>query len=94
MPNLLTGNKKEDGQVKLEEAKHLRHGQTVYLVGHWDSNGQPSKCRVTGKVQTWKTRPNEVRVPVKRGLYDHGAITHRNLDRFTLKEPATKKRKR
>lgn len=80
--------------MTLNEAKRLRHGQTVWIKGHWDSDGSPSKCRVTGKVQTWKTRPNEVRVPIKRGMYEYGSITHGNLDRFTLKQPASRKRRR
>ena len=80
--------------MTLNEAKHLRYRQTVYIKGEYDSDGSPSKCRVNGKPQTWKTRPNEVKVPVKRGLYDFGYITHRNLDRFTLKAPASRKRKR
>ena len=78
--------------MTLTEAKRLRHGQTVYIKGYWDSDGSPSKCRVTGKVQTWKTRPNEVKVPVKRGLREYGYITHHDLDRFTLTKPTPKKR--
>ena len=77
--------------MRLSEAKALRHGQTVYLTDHFDSTGRASKARVSGKVQTWKTRPNEVKVPVKRGLYDSGYITERTLDRFTLTEPAPRK---
>ena len=80
--------------MTLNEAKRLRHGQTVWIKGAYDSDGSPSKCRVTGKVQTWKTRPDEVRVPVKRGMREYGYITHRNLDRFTLTQPASRKRKR
>lgn len=80
--------------MTLQEAKRLRYRQTVYIKGEYDSDGRASKCRVNGKVQTWKTRPNEVRVPVKRGLYEYGYITHHNLGDFTLKEPAPRKPKR
>ena len=31
--------------------------------------------RRNGKTQTWKTRPEEFRVPVKHGLYSYGQIT-------------------
>jgi hypothetical protein len=31
--------------------------------------------RRNGQTQTWKTRPNEFRVPVKHGLYDYSQIT-------------------
>lgn len=33
------------------------------------------KARRNGKTQTWKTRPDEFRVPVKHGLYEYGEIT-------------------
>lgn len=77
--------------MRLSEAKSLRYGQIVYIVGAYDSNGHASRARVNGRVQTWKTRPNEVKVPLKRGLYDTGYLTERNLDKFTLTEPAPKK---
>lgn len=31
--------------------------------------------RRNGKTQTWKTRPDEYRLPVKYGLYAYGAVT-------------------
>jgi len=77
--------------ITASQAKGLRHGQYVYLVGQYDSNGQPSKARVSGKVQTWKTRPNDFKVPLKRGLYDTGYLPPSNADRFTLTEPSPRK---
>lgn len=41
-------------------------------------NGQT--WRRNGKTQTWKTRPDEFRIPVKFGLYGYGQITHLNAD--------------
>jgi hypothetical protein len=32
--------------------------------------------RRNGATQTWKTRPEEWRVPVKYGMYTYGEITH------------------
>jgi len=32
------------------------------------------KWRRNGATQTWKTRPNDFRVPVKYGLYGYGQI--------------------
>ena len=32
--------------------------------------------RRNGKTQTWKTRPEEYRIPVKYGLYGYSEITH------------------
>lgn len=35
-------------------------------------------ARTSGRCQTWKTRPEEFRLPVKHGLYESGEITNRN----------------
>ena len=40
------------------------------------------ECRRNGQVKTWKTRPDDFSLPVKRGLYDHGYITHFDNARF------------
>jgi len=77
--------------ITANQAKGLRHGQYVYLVGEYDSTGHPSKARVSGKVQTWKTRPSDFKVPLKRGLYDTGYLTPGNANRFTLTEPPSRK---
>ncbi len=34
--------------------------------------------RVTGRCQTWKTRPEDFRLPVKYGLRESSAIEHTN----------------
>jgi len=43
-----------------------------------DKNKTPLKVRRNGKTQTWKTRPNEFRIPVKYGLYEYYNITDKN----------------
>ena len=49
-------------------------GETITIV----------RVRVSGKCQTWKTRPIEFRLPVKYGLYENSAVTHLNKDNFHL----------
>lgn len=39
-----------------------------------------TSVRASGRCQTWKTRPEEFRLPVKYGLYEHYAITHQNAN--------------
>ena len=39
--------------------------------------------RVTGACKTWKTRPDEFRLPVKYGLRDSGYIDHDNAARWS-----------
>lgn len=43
-------------------------------------NGKYWKCRRNGKTQTWKTRPDEFRIPIKFGFKFCDAITHDDLD--------------
>ena len=42
--------------------------------------------RANGKCQTWKTRPEDFKLPVKHGLYTYGYITQDNAHLFTVKE--------
>lgn len=54
--------------ITLAQALAMKHGDTLLHMTEKDSKGNPVMCRVTGKVQTWKTRPNEFVIPVKYGL--------------------------
>lgn len=42
------------------------------------SDKQPVRCRVNGKCKTWKTRPDDFRLPVKHGLRTYFYITPYN----------------
>ena len=48
--------------------------------------GKIYEHRRNGSTQTWKTRPDEFRVPVKYGLRGYGAITELNADQFHVAE--------
>jgi hypothetical protein len=43
-----------------------------------------TRVRVSGQCKTWKTRPNEFRLPIKYGLYDSWAIDQYNGVNFHL----------
>jgi len=60
--------------LTLGETLTLTHGDIVHMVHERNSDGSPVRWRVSGRVQTWVRDPNRVRVPVKYGLYSHGAI--------------------
>jgi hypothetical protein len=70
------------------EAVTLTHGQTLHCTfrkpckvvtgPRGGRTEQVVRVRVSGQCQTWKTRPDAFRVPVKHGLYDNGEITERN----------------
>lgn len=78
--------------LSLSQAKHLRHGQTVYEIGAFNADGSARRWRVSGKVKTWKTMPDRVHVPIKHGLYDSYFIEEFNLRNFTLTEPSARKK--
>ena len=44
------------------------------------------QVRASGGCKTWKTRPEEFRLPVKYGLYESGAVTQENAQDFHLVE--------
>lgn len=46
----------------------------------------PLRVRRSGKTQTWKTRPEEFKVPVKYGLYESTYITHLNAHEWNVQE--------
>jgi len=82
--------------ITFDQARQLTHGQIVHCeivrlcVRHVGPRGgvqtRTVQARVSGKVQTWKTRPGEFRVPVKYGLYEHGEITHTNANQWHVEE--------
>lgn len=53
----------------LEELKALEGGREVIVL---DRNGRWRRAKVNGKPKTWKTRPGDVRVALKYGLYEYG----------------------
>lgn len=70
--------------LTLEQAKALQGYETLYHRIETNSDGSAKRWRVNGKVKTWKTRPAEVRIPVKHGLYDYDYVTEKELDLVSL----------
>jgi hypothetical protein len=79
--------------LTLEQAKHLRHGQTLYTPGYFNADGTVQRWRVNGVPKTWKTQPGRVQVPIKHGLREHWYVDETNLHGFTLEEPPAKKKR-
>lgn len=65
--------------ITLENAKNLQPGDVLV-------NGRGHRWKVNGKVKTWKTRPNEVKIPVKHGLYAYDYVTQNDLHLVTLEK--------
>lgn len=43
-----------------------------------------TRCRTNGALRTWKTRPNDFRLPIKHGMRDYGEIVPSNATHFHL----------
>jgi hypothetical protein len=72
--------------LTLEQAKKLEVGTVLYDLQYRNSDGSPQRWKVNGKPKTWKTRPEQVKVPVKRGMYQYGYVTESTVSCFSLKE--------
>jgi hypothetical protein len=77
--------------ITKEQAMALRHGQELHFGVCKSTTGPRGgvkvtqvRVRVSGQCQTWKTRPEDFRVPVKHGLYSNGEIVPSNAAQFHL----------
>ena len=55
-------------------------GTIFYHASHTNADGTPTRCRVTGKCKTWKTRPDMFELPVKHGMFQAFYINERNCN--------------
>jgi hypothetical protein len=67
--------------MTLDQAKALQTGDYVHHVTKKNRDGSPMRARVTS-VKTWKTRPTEIIVSVKHGLYDYAKFNESELDQI------------
>src|SRR3989304_8938241 len=78
--------------ITKEQAVSARLGDSFHYCGRRECSSKTGprgaitisvvRVRVTGKCQTWKTRPTEWRLPVKYGLYESTAIEHSNAEQW------------
>jgi hypothetical protein len=72
--------------VTMQEAMTHR---TFYHVTLKNSDGTAVRCRANGRCKTWKTRPDDFRLPVKYGLRECFYITPHNAKDWQTTEPTT-----
>jgi len=72
--------------ITFERAKKLRIGDIIHWQRGTNADGSCQRWRVNGAVKLWKTRPNDIRVPIKRGLREFGYLTENTLCDFHLAE--------
>ena len=70
--------------ITLEQAKSLKPGDILYHVKNKNADGSAQRWKVNGIPKTWKTRPLEVRVPLKHGMYTFDYITEKDLHIVSL----------
>lgn len=54
----------------------------LYHVAERNADGSPRRYRPNGKMQVWKTRPKEFRLPIKYGMYGYHQLTDGNCHLF------------
>jgi hypothetical protein len=75
--------------LTVAQVKKMDGREPLYMIGYYNSNGTPMEYRQNGKIQFWKTRPDDFRIPVKRGLYEYGEVTPSNMHMVSLECPAS-----
>lgn len=60
------------------QAVKLTRDDIIHVKGYKNTDGTPQRWRVNGKVKTFKTRPNDFSIPVKRGLREYGYVDQWN----------------
>lgn len=70
--------------ITKEIALTLTSGKILHHKTLTNADKTPTRCRVSGKCQTWKTRPDEFKLPVKHGLRDSFYITPFNADEWEV----------
>lgn len=66
--------------ITLAQAKSLQYGDLLHIHYKRNADGTSMRAKVNGKVKTWKTRPDNVRIPYKHGMYDYGYFSQSDLD--------------
>ena len=65
--------------LSVSEVKELYAGSRVKIHTSYSQHGIGLvNVKINGKPKVWKTRPNDVSVPVKYGLYECATIDYRD----------------
>lgn len=73
--------------MALGEAKALAYGEHIWFHS---VTGELRACKVNGQPRTWKTRPGDVDIPVKYGMYEYAVFRMRNGSWVTEAWPVVK----
>lgn len=53
----------------------LTQPREMWHITAKNADGTPLRCRSNGGCKTWKTRPDDFKLPVKYGMYEYDYIT-------------------
>lgn len=67
-----------NGTLNAEIHCTVQHDCTRIIGPRGGVKERITRVRPSGRCQTWKTRPNDFRLPVKYGMYESSEITHQN----------------
>ena len=70
--------------VTKQELIQLSSGYELHHRYDKNADGSPERWRINGVVKLWKTRPNEFKCPIKRGLKQYGYFTHNEIHHYCL----------
>jgi hypothetical protein len=68
--------------MDIYQISRLQHGEVLHHRSLKNADGTPVRCQVTGKPKAYKRVPENVRVPVKYGMYDSFYLTKDNCDEW------------
>lgn len=71
-----------EDHITKEQAVTLSYREVLEHKTKSNADGTPMRCRVNGKCKTWKTRPEDYRLPVKYGMYQCFYITPENAEEW------------
>ena len=69
--------------ITKQEAMTAQRFHHAFLT---NADGTPLRARRNGRTQTWKTRPDDFRIPCKVGMYQRIQITPRNAREWSVAE--------
>lgn len=67
--------------MMLSQAFQLKKGDYIHTPDRFNADGTPMRARITS-IKTWKTRPNQIEIHYKRGLYEYGSFREYELDKI------------
>ena len=70
--------------LTLADISNLSHRSILKHKVLTNKDGSALRCRINGKIKTWKTRPGEFQLPVKHGLRDCFYITQTTISDWYL----------